>query len=116
MGNRDIILFGLSDLRWLSIRQRHDLHTAVMIYKIKNNLAPSNLSQLLTYVSSVNAYETRGAVNGDLAVPNVRLVAKKRTFEYRASEIWNSIPGSVRTQMNVKSFKDAYMTHILSYT
>ena len=50
----------MRDLNWLNIKQRHDLHTAVLTYKIKNDLAPAYLSKLLTDVSDVNMYRKSG--------------------------------------------------------
>ncbi len=33
----------MSDLKWLTIEQRHKLHTSVMVYKVMNSLAPNYL-------------------------------------------------------------------------
>ena len=29
-----------SKIKWFNVKERHDLHTMTMVYKIKNNLAP----------------------------------------------------------------------------
>ncbi len=61
----------LSELKWLNIKQKQDLFTAIPTYK--TNIGQSN-------VSDVNSYVTRSSINGDLSVPNVNLVAEKENI------------------------------------
>ncbi len=38
---------------WLSIRIRHDLHTAILTYETRNGLQPPYLSNILSNISDV---------------------------------------------------------------
>ncbi len=68
----------LRDILWLDVKQRHKLHTAVMVYKVNNYLVPLYMTGLLSNVSEVN---TRAILGGDFNVPNASLNTNKRTFQ-----------------------------------
>ncbi len=63
----------LRDSMSLDVKQRHKLHTAVMVYKVKYYLAPPYMTKLLSNVSKVNSYNTRAGLSGALSVPNASL-------------------------------------------
>ncbi len=54
----------------LDVKQLHELHTAVMVYKVNKYLASAYMTKLLSNGSEVNSYNTRASLNGDLSVPN----------------------------------------------
>ncbi len=58
----------LDNLKWFSVKQRYDLHTATMVYKIGNDL--------------VRPYSM-----GELSTPNVHLKVKTFKTEVPTSEI-----------------------------
>ncbi len=68
------------------------------------------------HVSDVNMYVTRSSINGVLSEPNVKLVAKKRTFPYIATMIWNEIPHSLRNASSLNIFKSAYTAQLFNDT
>ncbi len=85
------------------------MHTAILTYKIKTNgLAHPYLSNILSNVSDANSYVTRISINADLSVLNVIIVANKRTFQFRATIIWNEIPHSLRNVPSLHIFKSGY--------
>ncbi len=57
----------MSDLKRLTIEQRHKLHTSVMVYKVMNSLAPNYLCKYFTELSDRNI--TRGNTRGVLEIP-----------------------------------------------
>jgi hypothetical protein len=103
----------MENLKWLNVKQRCELHTATMVYKIKNNIAPPYLTQLLSNEHSSHSYETRSTIRGDLNVPNARLKAKQRTFQYRGSNIWNELPINIRNAPSLNAFKSACTAFML---
>jgi hypothetical protein len=48
-----------SELGWLSLQHRRDLHKCVMIYKCLNNLAPSYLCELFSANNTIHSHHTR---------------------------------------------------------
>lgn len=94
-------------LKWLNVKQRHDLHTVTLVYKMKHGLAPEYLDNLLENVSDISNYQTRSSTNGDLSVPLVKLKTKQRTFGYRATKLWNSLPLNIRGSTSLEAFKSA---------
>ncbi len=85
---------------WLDVKQRHKLHTAVMVYKVNNYLALSYMTRLLSNVSEVNSYNTRV-----VTIENASLNTKNKTFQWRATQIWNALPVSLRGTISLIMFK-----------
>ncbi len=92
---------------WLDVEQQHQLHTAVMVYKVKPYLAPTYMTKLLSNVCDVNSYNTRASLSGDLSIPNTSLNTKKRTCQWRAAQKWNSLPVSLRGITSLVLIKSA---------
>ncbi len=83
----------MSDLKWLTIEQRHELHTSVMVYKVINSLAPNYLCKYFTELSDRNI--THGNTRGLLEIPKKQLACGQRTFQHRGTKLWNDIPQNV---------------------
>ncbi len=92
----------MSDLKWLTIEQRHNLHTSVMVYKVMNSLAPNHLCKYFTELSDRNI--TRGKTRVLLEIPTKRLACGQRTFQYRGIKLWNDIPRHVHETCSLDSF------------
>ncbi len=103
------VLDMLNEQKWLNIKQRQDLHTEILTHKIQHGLAPQYLSNIRSNVSIVNGYVAISSIKGDLSVPNVKLIAKKRTFQFRATIIWNEIPHSLRNTPPLYIYYSGYI-------
>ncbi len=77
----------LRDLRWLDVKQRHKLHTAVVAYEVKHYLAQPIHDKVLSNVSEVSRYNTRASLSADFSVPTSSLNTKMRTFLWRATQL-----------------------------
>ena len=68
------------------------------MYDVHNNpLAPDNIKNMFTKLSSVHIYRTRFVTNEIYYVEQVRTENMKRAFSISGALIWNSIPLSIKT-------------------
>ena len=67
------------------------------MYDVHNNLAPDNIKNMFTKLSSVHSYRTRSVTNENYYVEQVRTENMKRAFSISGALIWNSIPLSIKT-------------------
>ena len=92
------------DTRWQTLKDRRDYNMLVMVYKIKNNLAPSYLFDLLP--PETREYTTYNLRNGNnIALPVTRLEAFKRSFIPYSIRLWNRLPHQIRTSPSLSVFK-----------
>ena len=85
----------LSDRGWDSLERRRSKRLAVILFKILHNLAPNRLNNLLKFASSVHSHNLRKS-KYNLLVPRPSTEAFKRSFQYRGSVLWNSLPLSAK--------------------
>ena len=102
----------LKELGWMSFNERCNLHIGSIIYKSNNNLAPSYISDILTFSSNEN-HNLRSASRNDIVTPKYRTNYGIKTFCYNGSKIWNSIPYDIRSATSLTSFKKGYKQYIL---
>ena len=70
---------------------------SLLMYDVHNNLAPDNVKNMFTKLSSVHSYRTRSVTNENYYVEQVRTENMKRAFSISGALIWNSIPLSIKT-------------------
>ena len=99
----DHISEGLKSLGILKVKDRLDVHDAVMVFKCLNNLAPKYLCDQLQMRSSVCTRVTRSANN--LNIPRCRLATEQRRFAYRGVKIWNGLSNDLRNLTSLNAFK-----------
>ena len=96
----------ISDLGWDSLERRRSKQLAAILFKILHNLAPTRLNSLLKTTFSVQSHNLRNS-KYNLFVPRPSTEAGKRSFQYRASVLWNSLPLSAKIQPPISSFKSS---------
>ena len=72
--------------RWLTFTDRCKYHTALLVYKTLNHMAPSYMSDIIT-VSTNNSYSLRSALRNDLVLkhkPKTKYI--KDSFNYYSME------------------------------
>ena len=69
---------------------------------VYNNLAPDNIKNMSTNLSSVHSYPTRSVTNENYYVEQVRTENMKQAFSISGALIWNGIPLSVKTLKNIQ--------------
>ena len=98
---RTHIAYMLSNLKWLSIKQRIMFLTAVLVFEIMHSKTPNYMSHWLVPVSHL--YGTRRSTTGDLFVPR----SHPNSLTTKGTRLWNQLPASIRTLPNLKTFKKA---------
>ena len=70
-------------------------------YCVYNDLAPDNNKNMSKKLSSVHSYRTRSVATENYYVEQVRTENMKRAFSISGALIWNSIPLSIKTNLNM---------------
>ena len=99
------------NLGWQILSDRRNFHTAILMYKGINGLAPHYICDQITLLSQVNVYSTRSTDTLDVMVPTVKRNVFKKSFEYNGAVVWNSIPDFIRRSKDLISFKVQYRSH-----
>ena len=99
-------------LRIMPIDHRIDYFMALITFNAISGNSPSYISNLFTPVSNVHDYETRSANSSNLYVPHFRTTQGQRTFRFRASRLWNSLPFTVTNCKTISSFKNELTEYI----
>ena len=94
-------------LDWLSFQLRCNYHIGVLIFKCKNNLAPTYMKQLLTF-SQNEKYNLRSSARTDIIQLKPKTNYMKDTFNYSSITIWNNIPLEIKQCSTLSSFKKRY--------
>ncbi|KAI5608234.1 hypothetical protein C0J50_6903, partial [Silurus asotus] len=101
----------LISLHWLPNKSRIDYKILLLTYKALNGLAPQYLSELLYQYDPPRLLKSKGS--GYLLVPQImKTTAGGRSFSYKAPQLWNSLPISVRGTVSV--FKSRLKTYLFS--
>ena len=88
---------------------------SLLMYDVHNNLAPDNIKNMFTKLSSVHSYRTRSVTNENYYVEQVRTENMKRAFSISGALIWNSFPLAIKTlkKINVKANKKGKLFEII---
>lgn len=97
------ILSMLSDLNWLSVKQRIILNTMILIYKMKNGLVPGYLSANIILVEDVHQRTTRG--NENFRLPKYTKASTQNNVFYNGLRTYNLLPSEVKSSNSVEIFR-----------
>ena len=84
----------LNDLRWLPVAMQLEIRDTIMTYKSLNGLTTSEI------------YEGNTRNKDKLHVPHYRTTTAQRSFKYRGTSLWNSLPKEIRDISSLDSFKN----------
>ena len=70
---------------------------SLLMYDVHNNLAPDNITNMFSKLSSVHGYRTRSVTSENYYGEQVRTENMKRAFSISGAFIWNSIPLAIKT-------------------
>ena len=93
----------LKGLRWLPIRQQLYFRFAVLVFKCMTRCAPEYLTSKLVRRSAVSTRNTRNSQL--LNIPLFRTASGQRTFQYRATSLWNEFQPALKLSPSVTNFK-----------
>jgi len=92
-------------LIWLTFTDRCKYHTALLVYKTLNHMAPSYMSDIIT-ASTNNSYSLRSLLRNDFVLKHkTKTKYINYSFNYYCMTVWNKIPIEIRNAANIKSFK-----------
>ena len=77
------------------------------MYDVHNNLAPDNIKNMFTKLTTVHSYRTTSVTNENYYVENVRTENMKRAFSISGALIWNSIPLPIKALKRKNQFQSA---------
>ena len=100
---RDPIRQEICNLHWLRINERILFKILVMVFKCINNMAPVELSSLVSFHSIENC---------TLRYVFLESVHGRRSFRYSAPRLWNSLPVTIRKLTVLSNFKSK-VKHLL---
>ena len=90
-------------LVWLSVRQKFQLNTVIMIHKCRTKQAPPYLCDLFHDRFKVSGRNTGNM--SQLNLPKCRLSTGQRSFVFRGAKEYNLLPGNIRSTNDILSFK-----------
>ena len=103
----------LSDLHWLPVRARINFKLATLTYKTLASGKPNYLNNLL--IPYIPKRQLRSAFSSKLAVPcRKSAMAQSKSFSSSAVSVWNSLPHSVTSAGDLKTFRTLLKTHLFT--
>ena len=92
----------LKGLRWLPNRQLY-FRFAVLVFKCITRCVPEYLTSKLVRRFAVSTRNTRNSQPFD--IPLFRTASGQRTFQYRATSLWNGLQPALKLSPSVTAFK-----------
>ena len=83
--------------------QRYQFYIGILVHKCLNGMAPTYLSNLLTFIRDLHEHNTHN--EHLLLIPPSRTNAMKRSFTHSAASLWNKLPLSCYQATNFNHFK-----------
>ena len=97
----------LAELGWPSIKERRQFYRLTLLYKMKNNLVPNYLKELLPQVVGTQSrYPLRNSQN--LITLKCRTQYRAKSFLPLSVKEWNKLPENLIDSTSIDSFKRAY--------
>ena len=111
-GNFDyIIVCSISlirSLKWMTISERCEYFTAMLMFKAMNGLVPNYLSNSIVMAGEAHDRNTRFSESQDVHIPSHNSSALKRSFIYNSSVPWNALPEEIKALHSIFTFKKRY--------
>jgi hypothetical protein len=107
---RDHISPVLYRLHWLPIQQRILFKIATLTFKTLHFQQPVYLYNLLTPYNPLRSL--RSSSSNLLSTPRILSEIGRRSFQFAAPTVWNSLPLSVRSCASLSLFRSALKTHL----
>lgn len=90
-------------LKTLTVYDIHQLKIAILMYYVKNGLAPNNISSLFQTNNDVHQYNTRSSEKFHYPIANSRSVLQ--SVKHTGPRIWNSLLNDTSSSSTISSFK-----------
>ena len=93
----------LRELEWMNLEEMRRRQKGILMFKILNGLAPTYLSEMFTFYTSLYNYGLRSS-KMNLELPKNRTNYYKNSFAYNGAKIWNDLPSSLKERSSLKMF------------
>ena len=100
----------LVNLHWLPVRYRIEFKVLLITFKVLNGLAPSYLTQLVTY-RPPSRYNFRNSYLSCLRF-KTKATLGDRAFICAAPKLWNALPIEIRSASSVGCFKSKLKAYL----
>ncbi|CAM1302576.1 Uncharacterised protein r2_g1254 [Pycnogonum litorale] len=107
---------GLSEFQntnWLNIEQRANFFILVMVFKIRNGLAPDYLSKNFKLVAESHNHATRQH-SFDFELPRFLKSVGQKTFVYNGINLYNNLPPQLKIITNLNSYKQKVLSFLMT--
>ena len=95
----------IEELGWKTIRELIHHDTAVMMYKVTNEMAPPYLTELFQSLKDVQEVNLRDS-NTNFKLPRASTSMGQRSFAYQGTDIWNKLDREIKRETgSLQSFK-----------
>ena len=101
----------LADLHWLPVSYRIDFKILLTVFKALNGLAPSYISDMLSFYAPARALRSTDAKLLRTPTPPQKKIGDA-AFACYAPKRWNALPIEIRSATSVDSFKKQLKTHL----
>ena len=95
------------DMEWLPLHLRRQLHLSAYMFRIINNISPSNFMNKFKFISG-------GTRDGNSCNLYTQKSKTHKEFYYLGAKCWNILPQDLRNLPDVKIFSSAYKNRLLS--
>ena len=102
----------IRSLKWMTISERCEYFTAMLMFKAINGLVPNYLSDSIVMAGEAHDRNTRLSESLDVPIPSHNSSALKRSFIYNGSVLWNALPEEIKASDSIFTFKKRYKEQI----
>ena len=104
-------------LKWMTITQRRNYFTSLMMFKCVHGMAPDYLCDSITLHKDIANRITRSYDDvNKVHVPRAPIQLFKNAFAYRGPVMWNMLPKALRCCVSIGCFKKYCKVFILENT
>ena len=94
----------LNQLGLPNLEARRNQQLSILMYKVRNEMAPSSLSNMFQKTNEVHEHQTRQAKH-DFQPPKPKTNYLKKAFSYRGAVAWNNLPSEIKNSESINTFK-----------
>ena len=96
----------LGSLEMLSSRSKRLLRSLVLLYKLRNGMGPSTLSNELESFANSSELTTRRNTDENFFIPAYNTDYRGKSYFIRTIKAWNELPSDIKTSSSCSVFKN----------
>ena len=100
-------------MNWMTL-ERREMSRLALVRRCVLNSAPQCLSERLKTNAEIGRWATRGHDHCKLYVPQVKTEWYHKSFTFKGTQGWNSLPSEIRTLGLSTAFRTKLRTYMLS--